>query len=89
MAKTEKLLSDRDYQQTQRLSFNDLDGSFTTNGFLVGKLNRKILVDISVPNTTIYTFQELQNGTYVTLYAYTIVYTDSTKTQMVSAERTT
>jgi hypothetical protein len=88
MAKSEKLLSDRDYQQTLRLSFNDIDDSLTTNGFLIAKVGRKVLVDVSGGNVAIYTFQEQQNGVYVNLYQYTIIYTDITRTQMISAERT-
>jgi hypothetical protein len=92
MDKTEKLLSDRDYQQTLRLSFNDVDASLTTNGFLIGKLHRKVEVTITtttvLDDTAIYTFKEKQNNMYVTLYQYTIIYTNGGRTQMISAERT-
>lgn len=92
MSKTEKLLSDRDYQQTLRLSFNDVDASLTTNGFLIGKVGRKVEVAITtttvLDDTAIYTFKELQDGVYVTLYQYTIIYTNGGRTQMISAERT-
>jgi hypothetical protein len=88
MSKTTKLLSDRDYQQTLRLSFNDPDASLTTSGFLLGKVGRKVEVDVSGGSTAIYTFKELQDGVYVMLYEYTIIYTDATRTQMISAERT-
>ena len=92
MAKTEKLMSDRDFQQTLKLTFNDVDASLTTNGFLIAKVGRKVEVDVSggVPagSVAVYTFKELQNATYVTLYEYTITYTDASRTQMVSAERT-
>lgn len=86
MAKTQKQLSDRDYQQTQRLAFNDVDGSFTTSGFLLGKVGRKVTVVISTTtvlnDTATYTFSE--NG--VDLYAYEIIYTNGARTQMISAE---
>jgi hypothetical protein len=88
MSKTNKLLSERDYAQTLQLSFNDVDASVTTTGFLLGKVGRKVEVDVSGGSTAIYTFKELQNGVYVTLYAYTLIYTDSSRTQLVSAERT-
>lgn len=92
MAQTQKLMSDRDFQQTLKLNFNDVDSSLTTNGFLIGKVGRKVEVDISggVPagSVAVFTFKELQDATYVTLYQYTITYTDATRTQMISAERT-
>jgi hypothetical protein len=92
MSQTQKLMSDRDFQQTLKLSFNDADASLTTNGFLIAKVGRKVEVDVSggmpAGSVAVYTFKELQNGTYVTLYAYTITYTDASRTQMISAERT-
>lgn len=87
MAKTHKQLSDRDYQQTFRLAFNDVDATLTTNGFLVGKIGRKVEAAVSTTtvlnDTVTYTFSE--DGT--TLYEYEIIYTDGTRTQMISAER--
>jgi hypothetical protein len=88
MSKTEKVMSDRDFQQTLKLSFNDVDASLTTTGFLIGKVGRKVDVDVSGGATAIYTFKELQDGVYVTLYEYTLIYTDPSRTQLVSAERT-
>lgn len=84
MSKTDKNFSDRDYQQTLRLSFNDVDASLTTNGFLIAKVGRKVEVDVSGGSVAIYTF--LENGT--TLYQYTLTYTDASRTTLVSAERT-
>jgi hypothetical protein len=84
MAKTDKLMSDRDFQQTLKLSFNDVDASVTTNGFLIAKVGRKVEVDVSGGSVAIYTFKE--NG--VTLYQYTLTYTDASRTTLVSAERT-
>jgi hypothetical protein len=84
MAKTDKLMSDRDFQQTLKLSFNDVDASVTTNGFLIAKVGRKVEIDVSGGSVAVYTF--IENG--VTLYQYTMTYTDATRTQLVSAERT-
>lgn len=85
MSQTEKRMSERDANQTLQLSFNDTDASITTNGFLIGKVGRKVEVAISGTGETItYTFSE--NG--AVLYQYEIIYTDNTRTQMVSAERT-
>jgi hypothetical protein len=84
MAKTDKIMSDRDFQQTLKLSFNDTDASLTTNGFLIAKVGRKVEIDVSGGNVAIYTFKE--NG--VTLYQYTLTYADVSRAQLVSAERT-
>jgi len=85
---TNKPLSDRDFQQTLRASFNDVDKSLTTNGFLVGKVGHKITLSISTTNvasdTETYAFSD--NGT--ALYSITVVYTDGSRSQMLSAERT-
>lgn len=87
MAKTEKQLSDRDYQQTLRLAFNDVDGTLTTTGFLIGKVGRKVEVAISTTtvlnDTATYTFSE--NGTV--LYSYKLIFTDGGRSQLISAER--
>lgn len=87
MSNTIKRLSERDANQTLQGSFNDVDMSLTTNGFLVGKVGRKVSAIISttsVANDTItYTFSE--DGT--NLYAYEIIYTDGTRSVLVSAER--
>jgi hypothetical protein len=84
MSKTTKNFSDRDANQTLKLSFNDVDASLTTNGFLIAKVGRKVEIDVSGGTVAIYTFKE--NG--VTLYQYTLTYTDASRVQLVSAERT-
>lgn len=84
MAKTDKVMSDRDFQQTLKLSFNDADASLTTNGFLIAKVGRKVEIDVSGGSIAVYTFKE--SGTV--LYQYTLTYTDITRSQLVSAERT-
>lgn len=84
MIKTGKLMSDRDFQQTLKFVYNDIDASLTTNGFLISKVGRKVEIDVSGGNIAIYTFSE--NGTI--LYEYTLTYTDATRTTLISAERT-
>ena len=87
MSHTVKNLSERDARQTLQLSFNDVDASLTTNGFLVGKVGRKVTLAIStttVANDT-QTFTFLEDG--VTLYSLKIIYTDNTYATMLSAER--
>lgn len=77
-------MSDRDFQQTLKFVYNDIDASLTTNGFLISKVGRKVEIDVSGGNIAIYTFSE--NGTI--LYEYTLTYTDATRTTLISAERT-
>jgi len=88
MSNTTKAPSDLDYSQTLQGAYNDVNSTLSTDGFLVGKVGRKIVVSItttSVANDTeIYAFSE--NGT--ALYTITMIYTDGNRTTMISAERT-
>lgn len=87
MSKTSKTLSERDGQQTLQLAFNDVDATITTNGFLVGKVGRKIVQTISttsVSNDTA-TFAFSESG--IALYSLKVIYTDSSQSVMLSAER--
>lgn len=88
MAHTVKRLSERDGNQTLQGAFNDVDDSLTTNGYLVGKVGRKIVQAISTTNTAgdTATFTFSEDG--ITLYTLVIIYTDSTQAVMISAERT-
>ena len=85
--KTNKSLSERDAAQTNQISFNDVDGTFSTGGFLTGVVGRKIQQAISTTSvtgdTSTYTFSE--NGT--TLYVFQVIYTDSTQSTLISATR--
>ncbi len=88
MANTTKRFSERDADQTLQASFNDIDSSITTNGFLTGKVGRKITQVVSqttVPGDTA-TVSFLESGNL--LYTLTIIYTDSSQSVMLSAERT-
>ena len=42
MSQTSKPMSDRDFQQTLRASFNDSDKSLTTSSFITAKVGHKI-----------------------------------------------
>jgi hypothetical protein len=87
--RTPKPLSDQDADQTLKYAFNDVDATFSTNGFLVGEVGRQItqaITETTVPgDTSIYSFYD-PIGTL--LYQYTIVYTDSTQSTLISATRT-
>ena len=87
---TNKIMSDRDFQQTLRYSYNDVDASLNVNGFLAGAVGRKIIQTITTTNvandTQILDFTE--NSGTLALYQYTVIYSDASQTLMLSAERT-
>lgn len=87
MANTRKTLSNTDGQNTLRGSYNDVDMSLTTTGFLTGLVGRK--VDVTISTTTIandtetYAFSE----NAVPLYTIKLIYTTGTRDTLLSAER--
>ena len=81
---TAKQMSNRDGFQTLQAAFNEEDFSFTTSGFLQGKLGIKVQITIPSAAVEVYTFTE--KGT--PLYELTLTYSDGTKTTLLSAERT-
>lgn len=82
-----KPMSQQDPGETQQYAFNDVDDTVGVNGFLVGLVGRKIVLTISTTtianDTETYAFSE--NGT--ALYSLKIIYTDGTRSTMLSAER--
>lgn len=84
-----KMLSDQDADQCLKYAFNDVDGTLTTNGFLVGEVGRQItqtITETTVPgDTSVFSFYD-PTGTL--LYTFTIIFTDSTQQTMISATRT-
>jgi hypothetical protein len=87
MSRTTKKGTRKDGMQTLQMAFNDVDASLTTNGFLVGKIGHKVTLEITTTtilgDTELYTF--LDNDQL--LYQIKLVYTDSDKAQLISAER--
>jgi hypothetical protein len=87
MSITQKPLSHLDYEQTMQSSYNDVNATLSVDGFLTGKIGRKVELAISTTtianDTEVYSFSE--SGT--ALYALKIIYTDGTRAQMISAER--
>lgn len=87
MANTSKQMSKLDSEQTLKSAFNEVDKSFTTNGFLVGKIGHKVELVISTTNiandTETYTFSD--SGTQ--LYQFRVIYTSGSRETMLSAER--
>jgi hypothetical protein len=83
MSITTKRPTKLDYEGALRSSFNNEDSTLTVNGFLVGKVGRKVEL-ITTSTTDQFDFKE--DGTL--LYTILITYTDSTKAVLASAERT-
>lgn len=88
MSNTIKTPSPLDGNQTLQSAFNDVDATLTVNGFLVGKVGRKVVVSLATTNvandTQVFSFSE--NGT--ALYTLQLVFTDSSLATLISAERT-
>ena len=82
MANTTKQGTRLDADQAIQGAYNDVNSTLGVDGFLTGKVGRKVTLD-GVGNTETYTFSE--NDTV--LYVLKIIYTDSSREQLVSAER--
>lgn len=87
---TSKPFSERDYQQTLQGSFNTVDKSITTAGFLVGKIGHQVTrIDTDSGNLNGAAagddFSFLDDGTL--LYTIRILYSDLAKSNLTSATR--
>lgn len=87
MTKTSKRSTRKDGMQTLQMAYNDVDASLTTNGFLVGKVGHKVTLNIQT--TTVTNDTELYSFFDNTelLYQIKLIYTDGTKSLLISAER--
>jgi hypothetical protein len=87
MSKTVKPPSQLDGNQTLQNAFNDVDSTITTNGFLVGKVGRKI--ELSISTTTVAndteTYEFSEDGEI--LYTLRVIYTNGSRETLLSAER--
>jgi hypothetical protein len=87
MSNTQRRLTDRDPGQTLMSSYNDVNGTLSVDGFIIGLVGRKVTVAIqttTIPNDSeLFSFNE---GASL-LYQIKIIYTDGTRSQMISAER--
>ena len=87
MGFTKKTQTTKSGDNVVRSVFNEEDFSLTTNGFLVGKLNRK--VDFAYSTTTVandtVTIAFSEAGT--ALYTLKLIYTTSSRVDLLSAER--
>lgn len=88
MSSTSKIMTQKDADQVIRSAQNDVNNTIAVDGFLVGKIGRKVVLTITTTtvanDTEVYVFSE--SGT--NLYTITVIYTDGTRTTMLSAERT-
>lgn len=86
MSATQKRFSEFDQNQIFKKSYNDA-GTLSVDGFIAGLVGRKVALAISTTtvanDTQTFTFSE--NGT--TLFVIKIIYTDSSYSTMISAER--
>jgi len=84
MANTSKAPTLQDHQQTLEAAFNDSDKSYTVSGFVSAKVGHKVLVTYPSASTEQYEFLDVSTS----LYTILLTYTDGTKTNLLSAERT-
>lgn len=88
MSITTKQPTKLDYEQSIQGAYNDVNATLSVDGFLAGKVGHKVTLAVSttsvVDDTEVYSFFD---GA-VLLYQITIIYTDGTRSLMVSAERT-
>ncbi len=88
MALSSKPLADLDGSQVLQSGYNTVDSTISVNGFVVGQVGNSIVLAISTTNvandTETYTFSETLRGQ---LYQIQIIYTDGTRTQLLSVTR--
>lgn len=77
-------MSERDADQTLKLSYNDVNATIGVDGFIVGQVGRKIVRTLSSATTEQYDFYD----SAVLLYTLVITYTDSTLSTLAQIERT-
>lgn len=86
---TDKKASIKDYEQTLRSSYNDANATLGVDGFVVGKVGRRITRAVATTNVTddteIYNFYDNQTDL---LYTLQIIYTDGSRSDILEVERT-
>ncbi len=82
-----KRASDLSHENVLRDVHSQVDNSLITNGYLIGKVGRRIESATSTTTNT----NDTQTLTFsedgVTLYVLRIIYTDATQSTFISAER--
>jgi len=84
---TNKTQAIKSGENVLRSTFNEEDFSLTTNGFLVGKLNRKIDFAYSTTNVANDTITIAFSEAGTALYTLKLIYTTSSRVDLLSAER--
>lgn len=84
MSQTTKSLSERDANQVLQSSYNDVNDTLGVDGFIVGKLGRKIIR--TATSATIDDFSFYEGSTL--LYTIRITYDTSTHDNINQVERT-
>lgn len=87
MANTLKESAPVNTNNVMAATYNSVDKSLSTSGFVVAKVGRKITQTIattSLANDTLL-FDHLENG--VSLYVLKVVYLESNRTTLLSVER--
>lgn len=91
---SQKEIPKQDFEQAIRYAFNNNEKTLSVNGFLSGKVGHKIEIALSTTNvaddTEIVTFSDtsIPAPASQVICVFTIIYTDGTREQMLSAERT-
>lgn len=85
---SQKEIPKQDMEQAVRYSFNNNEKTLSVNGFLAGKVGHKITVAISTTSVTndTETFTFMDNALITSVYE--VIYTDGTREQLLSVERT-
>lgn len=87
--RTAKSSSTYSGDQVLRSSYNEVDASLQTSGFLTARVGNKVTSTLSTTSiaddTETFSFYE---NVSTLLYTIRIIYTDGTREQMLSAERT-
>lgn len=88
MAETQKVPAEYDYQQTLRRIYNAEGSTMSVDGFLAGKVGRKIRQTKTTTNTLNDTlvFDFIEDGT--ALYQFTLVFNNSSFDELIEATRT-
>jgi hypothetical protein len=84
MNSTTKPFTDYDQQQILQKVYNPADATIAVGSFVAAELNNNI--QVGYPNGTTETYSFYEASTL--LYVLTVIYTDSTKVNLLSVTRT-
>ena len=84
MADTTKLLSERDANQVLQHVHNNVNATLSVDGFVVGKVGRKVVRSVVSPTVDDYEFYD----SATLLYTLRVTYSDASHTDVNQVERT-